>query len=385
MSSEGIFLQVGDQLQLLKEQAYDSEDLLQVALARHPEVIAGSSTESEGDGRLLLITREMGVPAVASGPSWFSLDHLFIDHEGVPVLVEVKRSSDTRIRREVIGQMLDYAANGVKYWPLRLLREQLEKRAAEEDSSVEELLGQLQPGLDPEEFWRTVESNLLAGRVRMIFVADALPPELVRVIEFLNEQMNPAEVLGVELRQFVAGDHVAYVPRVVGRTSYAIDKKDSSGQRWTRESFLEIARERCSAAELDLAERLLAHVDEHGSKLAWGSGASPGVGGWYEVNERPTGVWVLNTSSASPTTRPYLVFYFGDLVAHSVTDRLEAAAATLERIPGLRSKIQQTRSSGWKKYPKITLAEALADPAHETAVFDAITALVDPKERSPHA
>ena len=29
-----------------------------------------------------------------------------------PTLVEVKRSSDTRIRREVVGQMLDYAANG---------------------------------------------------------------------------------------------------------------------------------------------------------------------------------------------------------------------------------------------------------------------------------
>jgi hypothetical protein len=31
----------------------------------------------------------------------------------VPTLLEVKRSSDTRIRREVVGQMLDYAANGV--------------------------------------------------------------------------------------------------------------------------------------------------------------------------------------------------------------------------------------------------------------------------------
>ena len=36
----------------------------------------------------------------------------------------------------------------------------------------------------------------------MLFVADKLAtPNLVRVIEFLNEQMNPAEVLGVELPQ----------------------------------------------------------------------------------------------------------------------------------------------------------------------------------------
>ena len=31
----------------------------------------------------------------------------------MPTLVEVKRSSDTRIRREVVGQMLHYAANAV--------------------------------------------------------------------------------------------------------------------------------------------------------------------------------------------------------------------------------------------------------------------------------
>jgi hypothetical protein len=51
---------------------------------------------------------------------------MFLDQDAIPTLVEVKRSSDTRIRREVIGQMLDYAANGAQYWgegALRLLFE----------------------------------------------------------------------------------------------------------------------------------------------------------------------------------------------------------------------------------------------------------------------
>jgi hypothetical protein len=30
----------------------------------------------------------------------------------------------------------------------------------------------------------------------MVFVADHLPEELVRVVEFLNEQISPSEVLG---------------------------------------------------------------------------------------------------------------------------------------------------------------------------------------------
>ena len=45
-----------------------------------------------------------------------SLDHLFLDQDAVPTLVEVKRSENTQIRREVVGQMLDYAANGVMFW-----------------------------------------------------------------------------------------------------------------------------------------------------------------------------------------------------------------------------------------------------------------------------
>ena len=109
--------------------------------------------------------------------------------------------------------------SSVKYWPVASLQDALEKTAEAEGKSIEELLEQLRPELDPAEFWRTVETNLKAGRIRMLFVADALPPELIRIIEFLNEQMSPAEVLGVELQQFVGDQHTVYVPRVVGRTT----------------------------------------------------------------------------------------------------------------------------------------------------------------------
>jgi len=55
----------------------------------------------------------------------------------------------------------------------------------------------------------------------MVFVADKLPDELVRVIEFLNEQMSPAEVLGVEVPQYTDGSTRVLVPRVVGATTTA--------------------------------------------------------------------------------------------------------------------------------------------------------------------
>ena len=78
-------------------------------------------------------------------------------------------------------------------------------------------------GSDVEEFWSTIEENLRQGNVRMVFVSDQLPKELVRIIEFLNEQMKPAEVLGVEVVQYLGDDGLrVLVPHLVGATSAAV-------------------------------------------------------------------------------------------------------------------------------------------------------------------
>jgi hypothetical protein len=64
----------------------------------------------------------MGVPADGDSGDRWSLDHLFADQDAIPTFVEVKRSTDTRIRREVVAQMLDYAANGTEYWTMNKIR-----------------------------------------------------------------------------------------------------------------------------------------------------------------------------------------------------------------------------------------------------------------------
>src|SRR5690606_13263561 len=116
--SGGIFLLgTDDQLLELVERPYDSERLLQQLLESHPALLSGNQVDPGNPRRWLLINRETGVPSAPDGGARWSLDHLFIDQDGIPTLIEVKRSTDTRIRREVIGQMLDYAANAVAYWP----------------------------------------------------------------------------------------------------------------------------------------------------------------------------------------------------------------------------------------------------------------------------
>lgn len=377
MGGDGIFLNQGNSLVVLTEQPYATEDVLQQALAEYPEVIAGPSTAGSEGGKLLLVKREMGVPGTEGGASVWSLDHLFLDADGVPVVVEVKRSTDTRIRREVVGQMLDYAANGVKYWPVSTLRAQVEENAAAAGKTGEDVVTALRPGLDPEEFWKAVEANLASGRIRMLFVADALPPELVRIIEFLNEQMNPAEVLGVELRQYVGGEHTAYVPRIVGRTTSAVAAKTATGgQHWDEERFLDAARTRRPPAEVALVERLLADVRNRGTRFGWGKGATPGVSGWYSVAGQPAAVWNLNINGDNASARAYLYFYLGDLAKRLPPATVEQAAKILESIPAMAPKIADARANAWNKYPSVYLP-AIADSVTDTnAIVEAISVLV---------
>src|SRR4051812_35340774 len=185
----GIFLIRDDnELVELVSRAYDSEDLLQGLLARYPNLLAGDQIDPGNPRRWLLLNRELSVPAERDGSGRWSLDHLLLDQDAVPTLIEVKRSTDTRIRREVVGQMLDYAANAVAYLPVESLRAAFESRcAAASLEPAEELESFLGAGVNSNEFWHKVKTNLQAGRIRLVFVADEIPPELRRIVEFLNQ------------------------------------------------------------------------------------------------------------------------------------------------------------------------------------------------------
>jgi hypothetical protein len=199
-------------------------------VAAQPDVLGGEQIDSNSPRRWLLVSREMGVPDDSSADRW-SVDLVFLDQDGVATLVEVKRSSDSRIRREVVGQMLDYAANVTVHWPTDRIRSVFEGRCREDDKDPDLRLRELLDGdskadkLDTAGFWHSVESNLRANRIRMLFVSDSIPSELQRIVEFLNEVMTPTEVLAVEVRRLVSENANVLVSRVIGQTEAAKQRK----------------------------------------------------------------------------------------------------------------------------------------------------------------
>ena len=245
MSDKIYLIDTDGDLHPMPETKFDNEDMFQALLEQHPDLlITGGETS-----RWLLVTREMPVADTESGVNRWSLDHLFLDQNGIPTLVEVKRSTDTRRRREVVGQMLDYAANAVTHWSVDKIIAELEKRCVSDKTTVDdEVRKHLQLPDDDEgeavkKFWDAVGTNLDAEKLRLLFVADKIPSELQRIIEFLNNQMAPAVVLGIELKLFKTDQFKTLVPRVVGQTEKAKHKKGSvsSGLRkqWDEALFLD--------------------------------------------------------------------------------------------------------------------------------------------------
>jgi hypothetical protein len=121
----------------------------------------------------------------------------------------------------------------------------------------DEVRNRLAPDGDAEVLWQRVKTNLQAGRIRMLFVADRIPTELRRIVEFLNEQMDPAEVLALELRQFQGEGLRTIVPMLYGQTEKAQQKNPVRTRQWDEPSFFAEIERRHGAGGCELSRKSL--------------------------------------------------------------------------------------------------------------------------------
>jgi hypothetical protein len=122
----------------------------------------------------------------------------------------------------------------------------------------------------------------------MVFVADVIPPELQRIVEFLNGQMDPAEVLAVEVRQYVGQGQRAMVPRVLGQTASAQQKKGAAStkesRQWDEASFFETLQDAHGPAAANAGRELLTWARDRGLRIRWGNGRT--LGSFYPLLDR---------------------------------------------------------------------------------------------------
>jgi len=264
---------------------------LQLILEKNPDLLPGDQIDPDDPRRWLLIRREMPVPDPNTGSDRWSIDFLFADQDAVPTFVECKRFADTRSRREVVGQMFEYAANGHYYWTKELLRDFADEVVKRKGMSLDEAIRALKPGDEsiqnsPEAFFERVQENLREGQVRIVFFMEESPFELRSVVDFLNKQMERTEVLLVEARQYSRNGSRIVVPALFGYTEEARQVKRSvkvttpgnrigasrRNQPWDEVSFFTKLAERNSEPEMRVAKALFEWGTKQLKRMDYGYG-----------------------------------------------------------------------------------------------------------------
>ena len=255
-------------LEALEEEPFSTEAAIQALVAEHPEVLDGEQIRPGDCRRWLLITREKGISESAQSGARWAVDHLIVDQDAIPTLVEVKRGANPEVRRTIVGQMLEYASHAAGTWTGGELRQVFEDNSLAQGVDPEEALDevlQADGNPDADAFWQKVATNLAARRLRLLFVADEIPDPLQRVVEFLNEQMPGIEVLAVEIKQFRNEAMQTVVPRVLGRIA-KVSGHSTATPTLRRDSFLDSFED---AEVRAAAERLLDVAEESGAAFEW--------------------------------------------------------------------------------------------------------------------
>lgn len=214
-----LFLRTSDGLRPLEEHVLSAEHELQALIARHPELIPLEQIDSEVSGPPLLLAREASVGGLDA-------DHLFIDSRATPLIVECKPAYSREQRREVVAQMLDYAAAAHLHWDSSTLARMLVSEHGGDEPASARLAELEHDFADESAFWQAAEANIRAGNFRLLFVADRISEQLQVIVEFLNERMTPTEVLAMEVLQYRTADGQEMLQaRLVGHTEEAVRVK----------------------------------------------------------------------------------------------------------------------------------------------------------------
>lgn len=273
--------------QALKKVRCKSEDAeLQTLLENNLDLLPGDQISPESPRRWLLIKREMPVPDPTTGTNRWSIDFFLADQDAIPTFVECKRHDDSRARREVVGQMLDYVANGHHYWTALEIMELARQTASKRSQTVESAIASLGPMSyeSVDAYFKHIEANLREGNVRMVFLLEDSSYELRSVVEFLQNQMQRADVLLVEIHQYEVNGQRIVAPTLFGYTEQArLAKREAtrvrsaSGRRvWNQDSFVENAITKLTTDQVESIRQILEVAEKSGWAIRWGTGTENG-------------------------------------------------------------------------------------------------------------
>ena len=218
-----------DGWQVAESSVYPNEDYLQKILYESPELIPFTSTGTPRDAKMLTM-REFWMKG--SGRT----DLIVVHATGDISVIECKLATNPEVKREVIGQVLDYASNlwGMSY-------EDFDRRSQKETKGVSlsdyfaELCGD--EDFDGPAFVASVTDTLKAGRFGLIVAVDVLGPSLERITRYIESRSGEALTIFVLEMQYHSTDGLEAITPLIANPVTGTKSSSSSYSSISFEAF----------------------------------------------------------------------------------------------------------------------------------------------------
>ncbi|GAB3267505.1 hypothetical protein [Arthrobacter pigmenti] len=352
-----------------KNLRYDLESHLQGILAEHPHLIPGVG---EGAKACKEFRSDAGLT-----------DLVVVDSDGSITLVECKLASNPQVRREIVGQMFDYAS---RFWKMNVddFESQWQARTKSLtaghplfDHSDEQNL----------HLRNDIANNLTQGRFRIVLAVDKINPDLKRMVEYLNSMAGPETVLiAVEYTRLTTGDVEILMPQTYGEEiAEAKTAAEERQQRtWTVDDYRSWIAEN-DGGNRDKFTRLITEADRRGIPFV-GSPVQPTssipAGGLRIANQRHGWIGTLYIYHYAGGGT-FLELSFANKENKTAMDRLDTKTVDtfftrVENIPEFKAVAETLQSTKYVKRPNVPLMK-VSESSIESLV-DALAHLKDDSE-----
>jgi hypothetical protein len=268
--------------------SFHDEDWIQRLLFENPQLIPFEELEPAFKGSVA-VAREVESGA---GP----VDILYVNSDGLLTVVETKLWRNPESRRELVSQLIDYAAALAKKTYPALIEAINKATGGKGDPLIDSLLAHKET-VEALRFHDAVSRNLKRGRFLLLAIGDGIQEGVESMADFLQGQPHLGFTLRlVEMTLFRSeidrNDEIIVQPRVVARTREVVravievrgdhrldvstppEEPIAPGKRFTitEEEFFRHLADEAGTDVVEFVKRVLAQATEHHLAVEWKQG-----------------------------------------------------------------------------------------------------------------
>jgi len=281
------------------DEKFFQENWLQNLIHNNPQILPIDDIES-GFAPLISIGREIST-------SVGFVDNLYISPNGYITIVETKLWRNPEAKREVVGQIIDYAKE-LSSWTFSKLNEGVIKSSQTYNKNTKGIIELIKDFEDIEEIEEykiidNIERNLKRGRFLLLIVGDGIRESVEDMIDFLSNSPQIQFTLGlVELQVYKNPNNEKdwiVIPNLITRTREitraiikiensnpnstvtletnfkedVINKSPTSRSTITEDDFFEQLKQNTDSETSEFAKRILNDAKVNGHLIDWNQGS----------------------------------------------------------------------------------------------------------------